>query len=66
MQKINEVEIPVSKLPDKKYAEFRNWFWNSKDGGWNAQLEKDIADNRLANLASKATLNGKTSKTVLF
>jgi hypothetical protein len=54
MQNVGELEISVSKLSDEEYAEFRDWFLNFENERWDKQLEKDIADNKLANLASEA------------
>lgn len=54
MQKVSELEIYVSKLSDEEYAEFRDWFWNHENERWDAQLEKDISDNKLTNFANEA------------
>jgi hypothetical protein len=54
MQKLIELEKSVSKLPDDEYTEFREWFWQHENERWDTQLEKDIADNKLANLANEA------------
>jgi hypothetical protein len=54
MQNVSELEISVSKLSDEDYAEFRDWFLNFESERWDKRLENDIADNKLANLASEA------------
>ncbi len=54
MQSINELEAFVSKLSDVEYAEFRDWFWKQDNEKWDDQIEKDVIDNKLANLANEA------------
>ncbi len=54
MKNVSELEISVSKLSDEEYAEFRDWFLNFESERWEKQLEKDIADNKLANIANEA------------
>jgi len=54
MEKLTALEASISKLSETEYAEFREWFLNYENERWDSQLEKDITDNKLANLASEA------------
>jgi hypothetical protein len=62
MQKLEELEKSISKLSDNEYAEFRQWFWEHENERWDAQVEKDIIDNKLANLANEALEDYKKGK----
>lgn len=62
MQKLTELEKTVSKLSDEDYAEFRKWFLEYENERWDEQIEKDIAENKLANLASEALQDYKKGK----
>ena len=62
MQKLTDSEKTVSKLSDDEYAEFREWFWEHENERWDVQLERDIANKKLANLANEALEDYKKGK----
>ena len=62
MEKLTALETSVSKLSDKDYASFREWFWKQENERWDNKLEKDIADNKLESIAEKAVEDFKQGK----
>lgn len=62
MQKLTDLEKTVSKLSDEEYAEFREWFWEHENERWDVQLERDIANKKLANLANEDLEDYKKGK----
>jgi len=62
MQNLNDLESSVLKLSDADYAEFRKWFLDYENERWDIQLEKDIKEKKLEDLANKAIENFKQGK----
>ena len=62
MQSLSELETSVLKLSDVEYAEFRTWFWEHENERWDTQLEKDIKEKKLEDLANKAFEDFKQGK----
>ena len=62
MQKLTDLEKTVSKLSDEEYAEFREWFWEHENERWDVQLERVIANKKLANLANEDLEDYKKGK----
>lgn len=59
MAKLSEIENSVTKLSENEYEKFRQWFWNYENEKWDAQIEKDIAGNKLTNIANEAITDYK-------
>ena len=62
MQNLNDLESSVLKLSDADYAEFRKWFWEHENERWDIQLEQDIKEKKLEDLATKAIAEFKQGK----
>ena len=59
MEKVTQLENSVSKLSNNEFDEFRQWFWQYENERWDAQLEKDIEENKLDSFANEAIENFK-------
>ena len=62
MQNLSQLETSIEKLSDDDYAEFREWFWQHENERWDNQLEKDISEKKLDNLANQAIEEFKQGK----
>jgi len=62
MQKLTEIENSISKLSDNDYSKFRQWFWEYENERWDAKIEKDVAERKLAPLADQALKDFKEGK----
>ena len=51
---IHELQSAVMSLPQKDLARFRSWFYEFEAAQWDSQMEKDINDGNLDDLAEKA------------
>ena len=54
MSALKELEDSVAKLSETDYLVFKEWFWEFENKKWDNQIEKDILDNKLEALATKA------------
>lgn len=54
MEKLTQLESSVSNLSNDDYSQFREWFWQHENERWDAQLEKDISEDKLNSLAMQA------------
>ena len=50
----NFIPQPVLKFLKKKYSDVYTWFWKQTNKRWDKKIEKDIANNRLNDPASRA------------
>ena len=60
MTKVEEIEMAVSALPEKEYAQFREWFFERDWEKWDRQIEADSASGKLDFLVREAR-NAKDS-----
>lgn len=51
---IRDIERAVTKLPAKKLAAFRTWFYKFEARTWDKQFETDVKAGKLDGLANKA------------
>lgn len=54
MLTLDQIEAAILKLPPDEYQQFLEWFLDLDDQRWDKQLEKDIADGKLDDLAKEA------------
>ncbi len=47
MTRLEEIEMAVSALPEKEYAEFREWFFERDWERWDRETEADSASGKL-------------------
>ena len=65
MGKIEKIEQDVQALSPEELAQFRAWFLEYDWAAWDRQLERDVKNGRLDDLAEKALRDhaaGKTSQ----
>lgn len=51
---IEQIEKAILNLSEKDFSELRNWLWDLDYQQWDRQLEQDIMDGKLDNLAKEA------------
>lgn len=51
---LDQIEAAILKLPPDEYQQFLEWFLDLDDQRWDKQLEKDIAEGKLDDLAQEA------------
>ena len=49
-----QIEAAILKLPPKEFQQLLEWFFDLDYQRWDEQLEKDIANGKLENLAQEA------------
>jgi len=54
MSKLEEIEMAVSALPEKEYAQFREWFFERDWETWDRQIEADSGSGKLDFLVREA------------
>lgn len=54
MGQVEQIESQVAALPATDLQAFRAWFSDFDADQWDCQLESDIADGKLDNLATEA------------
>jgi hypothetical protein len=54
MTKVEALEREVEKLTPEELAAFRDWFTEYDWQMWDRQLERDVADGKLDDLAAEA------------
>jgi hypothetical protein len=63
MGKVEKIEQDVRALSPEELAEFRAWFLEYDWAAWDRQLEGDVQNGRLDNLAEKALRDHAAGKT---
>lgn len=61
-KKVEEVEKVIAQLSHDQLREFRAWYEKFDAEVWDKQIEKDIADGKLDELADKAISEHKAGK----
>ncbi|MFH7026684.1 MAG: hypothetical protein ACHBN1_15040 [Heteroscytonema crispum UTEX LB 1556] len=54
MMTLEQIEAAILKLPPDEYQKLIEWFSQLDNQRWDEQLEKDIADGKLEDLAQEA------------
>lgn len=54
MSTLEEIEAAILKLPSDEFQQLMQWFFDLDYQRWDKQLEKDIANGKLENLAQEA------------
>ena len=62
MSNLSDIEQSVSRLPDEDFARFRQWFLEFENKKWDLQIEQDINENKLSNMANEAIADYKKGK----
>ena len=62
MSNLSEIEQSVSLLADEDFARFRQWFMEFENKKWDWQIEQDINENKLNNMANEALADYKKGK----
>ncbi len=62
LNKLSDIELSVTKLPDEDFDKFRQWFWEFESQKWDTRIKKDIDDNKLENMANEAMADYKKGK----
>ena len=62
MNSLSDIEQSVSQLPDDDFARFRQWFLEFENKKWDLQVEQDINENKLSNMANEALADYKKGK----
>ena len=62
MSNLSDIEQSVSKLPDQEFTRFRQWFLEFENNKWDLQIEQDINENKLSNMANEAVADYKKGK----
>ena len=63
MGMVEKIEQDVQALSPDELAEFRAWFLEYDWAAWDRQLERDVQNGRLDDLAVKALRDHATGKT---
>jgi len=63
MSKVEQLERQIRSLSERELAEFRAWFQEFDWAMWDRQLERDIANGKLDELAEKALRDHASGKT---
>ena len=51
---VEQIEAAILKLPPDEFQKLREWFLELENQRWDKQLEKDIANGKLEDLATEA------------
>ena len=62
MSSLSDIEQSVSQLPDEDFARFRQWFLEFENKKWDWQIEQDINENKLSNIANDALADYQKGK----
>ncbi|MBD1940253.1 hypothetical protein [Microcoleus sp. FACHB-68] len=54
MLTLEKIEAAILKLPPDEFQHLRQWFLDVDNRCWNEQLEEDIAEGKLEDLAQEA------------
>lgn len=66
MGKVERIEHDVQALSPDELAEFRAWFLAYDWTAWDRQLERDVQNGRLDDLATRALRDHAAGKTTSF
>ena len=59
---IRDLESAISKLPPKKLAAFRSWFYKFENRAWDKQFDQDVKAGKLDKLAENAVEDYKKGR----
>ena len=62
MNNLSEIEQSVSQPPAEKFARFRQWFLEFENKKWDLQIEENINENKLSNMANEAVADYRKGK----
>jgi hypothetical protein len=62
MSSIQSIERAIEQLPPHELAEFRKWFAQFDESGWDAQIEEDANAGKLDALAAEALADYQNGK----
>lgn len=54
MSNRQQIEAEILKLPSEEFQRLRQWFFDLDYQRWDEQLEKDVANGKLEDLAEEA------------
>ncbi len=54
MLTLKQIEAAILRLPPEEFRQLSEWFFELDNQLWDEQLEKDIADGKLEDLAQEA------------
>ncbi len=54
MLTLEQIEAAILKLPPNEFQQLLEWFFDLDYQRWDEQLEKDVADGKLEDLAQEA------------
>ena len=63
MSTVEEIEKAIGSLDKNELSSFRNWFKVFDGAQWDSQIEQDISQGKLDNLASEALEEYTSGKT---
>ena len=63
MSKVERIEQDVQALSPEELAKFRAWFLEYDWAAWDRQLERDVQNGKLDDLAAKALRDHAAGKT---
>lgn len=59
---IKDIEKAVTKLPAKKLAAFRAWFYKFENSAWDKQFDQDVKSGKLDRVAEEAVRDYKNGR----
>lgn len=62
MSNLEQIEAEILKLPSEEFQRLRQWFFDLDYQRWDEQLEKDVADGKLEDLAEEAIAANRSWK----
>lgn len=62
MSNRQQIEAEILKLPSEEFQRLRQWFFDLDYQRWDEQLEKDVADGKLEDLAEEAIADFEAGK----
>jgi len=63
---IEEIEDKISHLSNEKLKQFRAWYEKFDSKNWDEQIEKDINDGKLNDIAAAAIAEYKAGKSRFY
>ena len=63
MSTVEKIENAIKELAPEEYKAFRNWFEEYESRMWDAQIEQDVRNGKLAQLAHEAIEEHKDERT---
>ena len=62
MTTVKEIEKAIEQLSDDELASLREWFDSFDNERWDKQIEQDVKEGKLDNLAEKAIADFRAGK----